>query len=130
MLEGDDVLSLGGARVKDLGEATDLERLALLHHLLICSNVPLRWHGEPRVRLLDALKSHDFLVKVLDLGLNFLERLRVGSLAIPLEEGDVTITERDSLIVLHHLVFLFLLCVVLSNLLAAGGVDLLLFFLL
>ena len=111
MLEGNYILCFRSARVHNLGQATDLERRILLHHLLISFDVPLRWHGKTSVGLFDTLKVNNFLVKVFDFSLNFFERLSVGPLAVPLEQIDVTFRERDTLVILHHLIKIFLVVI-------------------
>mmetsp|Transcript_22492 Transcript_22492/g.27754 ORF Transcript_22492/g.27754 Transcript_22492/m.27754 type:complete len:227 (-) Transcript_22492:27-707(-) len=108
VLESDDILGFGGAWVQDLRQATHLQRWALLLHLPVAFNVPLSWEGETGIRLLDALHFDNFLVKSLDLILDLLEGLRVGPLAVTLEEQDVALAKGVALVVLH-LVLLVLL---------------------
>ena len=111
VLERNHVLSFRRSWIHDLGQTADLEGRILLHHLLVRLNIPLGWHRKSGVRLFDALKVDNFLVKVLDLSLNLLQRLRVRSLTIPLEEVDVTLRQGHSLVVLHDIVRVFLVIV-------------------
>ena len=121
MLEGNDVLSLRCTRVKDLGQTTDLQGWALLDKLFIGLGVPLGWHGETCVGLLNALQVDDFLVKVLNLLLRLLELIIIGSFAIPRDQSNVSFSQWHALVIgLLVLVVLLLLCC------AALGVNLLL----
>jgi len=108
MLEGDDILSLRRTRVQDLGKATNLKWWRLLCHLAITCDVPLVRQGQASVTFFDALHLDNFLVKCLNLVLNFLESLSVRSLAVALEELNISIRQRVTLVVL--LFFIIFLC--------------------
>ena len=49
VLESNDILCFGSSWVKDLGQAANLEGWALLHHLLVGFDVPLRRHGQSSI---------------------------------------------------------------------------------
>jgi hypothetical protein len=101
LLHVDHVLGVVGVRRDDLGAARHLQRLLLLHHLLVGDEVPLRGRREAGVELLHAHELLDLLVQVLDVLLRRLDRLVVRPHAVRLEERDVALVERaDRLLVL------------------------------
>ena len=103
LLDIDHVLGVIGVRVDDLRAARDLQRVLLLHHLLVGDKVPLRRRRKPCVRLLDADHLLDAGVELLDVVLHRANRLVVRPEPVSLEQRDVALVERAELLVLVRL---------------------------
>jgi hypothetical protein len=71
-----------------------LERLLLLHHLLVGNKIPLRGRCEARVALLDAHHLVDARVELLDVVLDVLDALAVRADAVRLEQRNVALVKR------------------------------------
>jgi hypothetical protein len=77
-----------------------LQRLLLLHHLLVRDKVPLGGRREARVALLDAHHLVDPQVQLLDVLVRLVDRLVVRPHPVRFQQGNVALIERAELLVL------------------------------
>ena len=79
----------------------------MLHHHGVLLEVPLSWESQTSITLLDAAKSSDLSVVVLDVVLNNLYLFGIGTLSISFDQSDILLGEGLTLFILHGFLFLF-----------------------